>query len=57
MGWPHDEYAVEAAVSEFMRIALERDARSLSFLGEGPTHPAPGAPPLRPRNPSPAAAR
>jgi DNA repair protein RecO (recombination protein O) len=42
------EHEVEAAMREFMRIALERDARSLAFLDEVRTHPAPGTPPVAP---------
>ena len=40
------EREVEAAMRDFMRIALERDARSLAFLDEVRAHPAPGTPPV-----------
>jgi DNA repair protein RecO (recombination protein O) len=36
------EREVEAAMRDFMRIALERDPRSLAFLDEVRTHPARG---------------
>jgi len=39
------EGEVEAAMRDFMRIALERDPRSLAFLDEVRTHPAPRAAP------------
>lgn len=39
------EREVETAMREFMRIALERDPRSLAFLDEVRTHPAPAASP------------
>ncbi len=39
------EAEVEAAMRDFMRIALERDPRSLAFLDEVRTHPAAGAAP------------
>ncbi len=37
------EREVEAAMREFMRVALERDARSLAFLDEVRAHPAAAA--------------
>ncbi len=40
------EGEVEAAMRDFMRIALERDPRSLAFLDEVRTHPAPRAAPV-----------
>jgi DNA repair protein RecO (recombination protein O) len=39
------EREVEAVMRDFMRIALERDPRSLAFLDEVRTHPAPRAAP------------
>jgi DNA repair protein RecO (recombination protein O) len=39
------EGEVEAAMRDFMRIALERDPRSLAFLDEVRTHQAPRAAP------------
>lgn len=39
------EREAESAMREFMRVALERDPRSLAFLDEVRSHPAPGAPP------------
>ena len=44
------EREVEAAMREFMRVALERDARSLAFLDEVRAHPA-GAAPAAPAPP------
>lgn len=38
------EREVEAAMREFMRVALEREARSLAFLDEVRVHPAAAAP-------------
>ncbi len=48
------EREVEAAMREFMRIALERDARSLAFLDEVRAHPARGASPAAGQSAAPA---
>ena len=50
---PEDvEREVEAAMREFMRIALEREPRSLAFLDEVRTRPAP-VPVTAPSTPTP----
>jgi len=48
------EREVEAAMREFMRVAMERDPRSLAFLDEVRAHPAPAASPAGPPAASPA---
>jgi DNA repair protein RecO (recombination protein O) len=47
------EDEVEAAMRDFMRVALERDPRSLAFLDEVRSHAAPGSDPRPVRAPAP----